>query len=108
MKRSAPPVIFTDDCWIFTAQAGVTAADLKAKVVDGYAGTGGALWWSTGDHEVSLYATELGEIFGAASDALAARVPGAAPFLLVHSANSIRLNDHRAPTCDGDGEELEH
>ena len=42
MKRSAPPVIFTDDCWIFTAQAGVTAADLKAKVVDGYAGTGGA------------------------------------------------------------------
>ena len=38
MKRSAPPVIFTDDCWIFTAHAGVTAADLKAKVVDGYAG----------------------------------------------------------------------
>jgi len=81
VKRSAPPVIFTDDCWIFTAQAGVTAADLKAKVVDGYAGTGGALWWSTGDHEVYLYETEIGEIFGADSDALDPTSPS-----FVHSA----------------------
>ena len=81
MKRAAPPVIFTDDCWIFTAQAGVPAADLKAKVVDGYAGTGGALWWSTGDHEVYLYETEIGEIFGANSDALDPTSPS-----FVHSA----------------------
>lgn len=81
MKRDAPPVIFTDDCWIFTAQASVTAADLKTKVVDGYADTGGALWWSIGDHEVYLYETEIGELFGADNDALDPTSPS-----FVHSA----------------------
>ena len=42
----------------------MTAADLKTKVVDGYADTGGAFWWSLGDHEVYQYETERGEIFG--------------------------------------------
>ena len=81
MKRDAPPVIFTDDCWIFTAQASVTAADLKNKVVDGYADTCGALWWSIGDHEVYLYETEIGELFGADNDALDPTSPS-----FVHSA----------------------
>ncbi|MCE2451097.1 MAG: hypothetical protein J4F35_22905 [Candidatus Latescibacteria bacterium] len=51
-KPKASPIIFTDDGWIFTAEENVSVADLKEKIVDGYAGTGGALWWSTGDHEV--------------------------------------------------------
>ena len=56
-KPNAPPVIFTDDGWIFTALDNVTVADLKEKIVDGYTDTGGALWWSTGDHEVYQYET---------------------------------------------------
>ena len=66
MRESiAPPIIFTDDGWILSAtEPPVTAADLKAKVVDGYADTGGAFWWSLGDHEVYQYETERGEIFG--------------------------------------------
>ena len=38
-KRKAPPIIFTDDGWIFTAEENVLVADLKEKVVNGYAGT---------------------------------------------------------------------
>ena len=63
-KPKAPPIIFTDDGWIFTAEENVSVADLKEKIVDGYAGTGGALWWSTGDHEVYQFETEIGEKFG--------------------------------------------
>ncbi len=62
---AAPPIIFTDDGWILSAtEPPVTAADLKTKVVEGYADTGGAFWWSLGDHEVYQYETERGEIFG--------------------------------------------
>ena len=80
-KRAAPPIIFTDDGWIFTAEKNVTVADLKEKVVDGYAGTGGALWWSTGDHEVYQFETEIGERFGDESSGLDATAPS-----FVHSA----------------------
>ena len=79
--RKAPPIIFTDDGWIFTAEKNVTVADLKGKVVDGYAGTGGALWWSTGDHEVYQFETEIGERFGDDSSGLDATAPS-----FVHSA----------------------
>ena len=79
--RKAPPIIFTDDGWIFTAEKNVTVADLKEKVVDGYAGTGGALWWSTGDHEVYQFETEIGERFGDESSGLDATAPS-----FVHSA----------------------
>ena len=80
-KREAPPIIFTDDGWIFTAEENVSVADLKEKVVNGYAGTGGALWWSTGDHEVYQYETEIGERFGDGSSGLDATAPS-----FVHSA----------------------
>ena len=80
-KPDAPPIIFTDDGWIFTALEKVTVADLKEKIVDGYAGTGGSLWWSTGDHEVYQYETEIGEIFGADADDLDPASPS-----FVHSA----------------------
>ena len=32
-KRPAPPIIFTDDGWIFTAEENVSVADLKEKIV---------------------------------------------------------------------------
>ena len=64
-RNDAPPVIFTDDGWILSAtEPPVTVDDLRTKVVGSYAGTGGSLWWSIGDHEVYNYETEVGEIFG--------------------------------------------
>ena len=80
-KPKAPPIIFTDDGWIFTAEENVSVADLKEKIVDGYAGTGGALWWSTGDHEVYQFETEIGEKFGDDRSDLDATAPS-----FVHSA----------------------
>ena len=64
-KPGFPRIIFTDDGWLFNSDPPVTEADLRDKVVGAYAGTGGALWWSTGDHEVYHFETETGEIFGA-------------------------------------------
>ena len=64
-KHDFPRVIFTDDAWILNSDPPVTQADLRDKVAAAYAGTGGALWWSTGDHEVYHFETEIGEIFGA-------------------------------------------
>ena len=70
-KRKHPAVIFTDDAWILGAtEKPVTIQDLKEQVVDSYAGTGGALWWSVGDHEVYHYETQVGEIFGAGFEEL--------------------------------------
>ncbi len=80
-KPKAPPIIFTDDGWIFTSEETVTLSSLKEKIVDGYADTAGALWWSTGDHEVYQYETKVGEIFGDQIDALDATAPS-----FVHSA----------------------
>ncbi len=60
-----PGIIFTDDAWILNSDPPITQADLRDKVVAAYAGTGGALWWSTGDHEVYHFETRIGEIFGA-------------------------------------------
>ena len=59
------PVIFTDDGWVFSGtEPPVTVKDIREKVVGSYAATGGALWWSTGDHEVYHFETQVGEIFG--------------------------------------------
>ncbi len=69
-KPGFPPLIFTDDGWIFSSDPPVSEADLRDKVVAGYAGTGGALWWSTGDHEVYQFETAIGEIFGAEQPSL--------------------------------------
>ena len=44
--------------------------------------TGGAFWWSTGDHEVYQFETEIGEKFGDSSG-LDATAPS-----FVHSATS--------------------
>ena len=64
-ESPAPAIIFTDDGWILSAtEPPVTAADLQARVVDGYSGLDGAFGWSLGDHEVYQYETERGEIFG--------------------------------------------
>ncbi len=72
MRRNEifPPVIFTDDGWIMATQPPVTAQDLRDKIVGSYAGTGGALGWSIGDHEVYHCELESGEQFGAAVDGL--------------------------------------
>ena len=59
-----PPVIFTDDGWIMATPPPVTAQDLRDKIVGSYAGTGGALGWSIGDHEVYQCEVESGERFG--------------------------------------------
>ena len=63
-RTATPPVIFTDDGWILGDEPPVTVEDLREKVVGSYAGTGGGLWWSIGDHEVYHYETQVGEIFG--------------------------------------------
>ena len=64
-KIDFPPIIFTDDGWIMGAtEPPLSVQDLKEKIVDGYAGSGGALGWSLGDHELYHYETEVGEIFG--------------------------------------------
>ena len=65
-----PPVIFTDDGWIMAMEPPVTAQDLRDKVVGSYAGTGGALGWSIGDHEVYHCELEFGERYGEAVDGL--------------------------------------
>ncbi len=65
IRSEFPPVIFTDDAWILSAtEPPVTVEDLREKVVGSYTGTGGALWWSVGDHEVYHYETQVGEMFG--------------------------------------------
>ena len=61
IRSEFPPVIFTDDAWILSAtEPPVTVEDLREKVVGSYTGTGGALWWSVGDHEVYHYETQVG------------------------------------------------
>ena len=69
-KPEFPRIIFTDDAWLFSSDPPVSAADLREKVVGSYTGTGGALWWSTGDHDVFHFETEIGEIFGRESGSL--------------------------------------
>ena len=65
------PVIFTDDGWVLSAtEPPVTVEDLKNNVIGAYAQTGGALWWSTGDHELYHFETKVGEIFGDDVDGL--------------------------------------
>jgi len=65
-----PPVIFTDDGWIMAMEPPVTAQDLRDKIVGSYAGTGGALGWSIGDHEVYHCEVESGEQYGEAVEGL--------------------------------------
>ena len=94
-ESAAPAIIFTDDGWILSAtQPPVTAADLQAKVVDGYAGIGGAFGWSLGDHEVYQYETERGEIFGQGrtsfDDGLRSFVHSPTPGVMPRIAENIR------------------
>lgn len=94
-ESAAPTIIFTDDGWILSAtEPPVTAADLKAKVVDGYAGMGGAFGWSLGDHEVYQYETERGEIFGQGRDSfddgLRSFVHSPTPGVMPRIAENIR------------------
>ena len=63
-RKKCPPIIFTDDGWIFNSDPPITVEDLRDKVVGSYAATGGALWWSVGDHEVYHFETEVGERYG--------------------------------------------
>ena len=81
MKK--PPIIFTDDGWIFQLEPPVGVEDLRRKCVDPYRGTGGALWWSIGDHEVYHCEMQAGEIFGQQVEGLDAEarsfVHGATP-----------------------------
>ena len=91
----APAIIFTDDGWILSAtEPPVTADDLRAKVVDGYAGNGGAFWWSLGDHEVYQYETERGEIFGQGrtsfDDGMRSFVHSPTPGVMPRIAENIR------------------
>ena len=91
----APAIIFTDDGWILSAtDPPVTAADLQAKVVDGYAGIGGAFGWSLGDHEVYQYETERGEVFGQGrtsfDDGLRSFVHSPTPGVMPRIAENIR------------------
>ena len=94
-ESAAPAIIFTDDGWILSAtEPPVTAADLQAKVVDGYAGIGGAFGWSLGDHEVYQYETERGEIFGQGrtsfDDGLRSFVHSPTPGVMPRIAENIR------------------
>ena len=91
----APRIIFTDDGWILSAtEPPVTVRDLQTKVIDGYAGTGGAFWWSVGDHEVYQFETERGEIFGQAQssfdDRLRSFVHSPTPGVMPRIAENIR------------------
>lgn len=81
-KKTHPPVIFTDDGWLLSSTPPVTAEDLRQKVVGSYAGTRGALWWSTGDHEVYHFETEVGERFGEDAERLDTSL-----YSFVHSAD---------------------
>ncbi len=92
---AAPPVIFTDDGWILSAaDPPVTLLDLETKVIGGYAGTGGAFWWSVGDHEVYQFETERGEIFGQSvssfDDGLRSFVHSPTPGVMPRIAQNIR------------------
>lgn len=92
-KIEYPPVVFTDDGWaLMSLNPPLTAQDLKENVVDGYTGTGGALWWSLGDHEVYHYETEVGEVCGAGYAEL-----DESPYSFVHSTSPgmmARLRDN--------------
>ena len=59
-----PKVIFTDDGWLMALEPPVTAADLREKMVNAYARTGGALGFSIGDHEMYHCEMQSGEQFG--------------------------------------------
>ena len=60
-----PPIICTDDGWVFsTARPPISVEEIKEKMVDVYAGTPTALWWSVGDHEIYNYETKIGELVG--------------------------------------------
>lgn len=69
-RNRFPPLIYTCDGWIMGAEPQLSVDTLKTKVVDGYAGTGGALGWSIGDHEVYHFETEVGEILGQGYDGI--------------------------------------
>jgi hypothetical protein len=65
-KIKNPPIICTDDGWLLSATPPLTLEEMKEKMIDAYAGTPAALWWSTGDHEIYQFETEIGELVGAA------------------------------------------
>ena len=94
-QSTAPAIIFTDDGWILSAtDPPVKAADLQSRVIDGYAGMGGAFGWSLGDHEVYQYETERGEIFGQGrasfDDGLRSFVHSPTPGVMPRIAGNIR------------------
>ena len=72
-----PPIICTDDGWLLDAvQPPININEIQQKMIDVYAGTPAALWWSTGDHEIYQFETQHGEIIGehpAMADQLAAQ-----------------------------------
>ncbi len=78
-----PAIIFTDDGWIFQLEPPLTVDDLQRYCVDPYRGTGGALWWSIGDHEVYHCEMQAGQIVGQDAEGLDAAaqsfVHGATP-----------------------------
>ena len=94
-KKAYAPLIFTDDGWIMGAtEPPLTVDDLREKMVEGYAGTGGALWWAVGDHDVYHFETEVGEIFGEGygelDPDLYSFVHGSAPELGTRIAANVR------------------
>ncbi len=76
-----PPVIFTDDGWIMATESPVTAQHLRDKIVGSYAGTGGALGWSVGDHEVYHCEMDSGERYAEVTDG-----QDSSTYSFVHSA----------------------
>ena len=76
-----PAVIFTDDGWIMATESPVTAQHLRDKIVGSYAGTGGALGWSVGDHEVYHCEMDSGERYAEVTDG-----QDSSTYSFVHSA----------------------
>ncbi len=68
-KISNPPIICTDDGAVLSqTEPPLSIETLKEQMVDAYAGTPAALWWSIGDHEIYYFETRVGEIVGEGAD----------------------------------------
>ncbi len=90
-KTKLPPIICTDDGWLLSAaQPPLSLGEIKEKMIDAYAGIPAVLSWSTGDHEVYTFETEIGEIIGEAL--------GDEPGADRRAADNIR---HLIKTCGG-------
>jgi hypothetical protein len=70
-----PPIICTDDAWLLNVvDPPINIATIKEKMIDPYANTPAALWWSIGDHEIYHYEIQIGRLAGAESPTIAANV----------------------------------